>query len=369
MKLTVACVQINLRIGQVEQNIAKVWNLLELIKNPIDIVLLPEFALTGYHHRSRKLIEPYLDDFEADAARVEQKKPPLGRLIATAQQISRKLECFTLMGYPERNHNVVYNSAVLVGPNGCLLHNYRKLFLYDADNEFGCSENPDRSFTAVDIVYDKSYYLNRDPAKDYRAIRTSIGICMDLNPYKFEAPFNRWEFASACYDQKSKLILCLMAWLLPELPLIVPNLSKAQKLAHAKLFDQRFFSHQKTALNYDDDTTELMLMTEDEVGHLQPFIPIVPSVSTINYWVLRFFPFLTFDQRRVPHYFNKVAMVACNRVGVEDDVVYTGTSLIMQFQPTDCELIVHDIRNPLVSLLGSLGQGEEGVLIRDVYID
>lgn len=372
MKLTIACVQINLRRASIDANRQRILQLLAACPRVPDLVVLPELAVTGYHYRSRELITPYLDDYAADKLRDEQLLPLQGKLLSLAQEISLKYQCFTLMGYPEKLNQHIYNLAALVAPNGRLLHNYRKLFLYDADYEFGCEENPDRGFRAVDIIFDKEFYLNRNPDKFYPSTRTNIGICMDLNPYKFTAPFTAWEFANACYQQQSTLILCLMAWLLPKSPLIVPNISDDDKLAQGHQLERRYFGNDvvsKDHINTDTDHLAMVVdTTANDEADEQLFIPQQPNVLTLNYWVLRFFPFLTFGRRQGAHYFDRATVVCCNRVGVEDDVMYTGTSLIFQFGPLPIELIHHDYRNPLVQLRGCMGQGEEGVLLREVAL-
>lgn len=50
------------------------------------------------------------------------------------------------------------------------------------------------------------------PETKEKQVATSFGICMDINPYKFEAPFDKWEFASRVLDAKSQLVILSMAW-------------------------------------------------------------------------------------------------------------------------------------------------------------
>lgn len=46
-----------------------------------------------------------------------------------------------------------------------------------------------------------------------RKVKVTLGICMDLSPYKFEAPFTAFELAKFTRAQGSQLLLCSMAWL------------------------------------------------------------------------------------------------------------------------------------------------------------
>ena len=43
-------------------------------------------------------------------------------------------------------------------------------------------------------------------------IKLGIGICMDINPYEFEAPFDKMEFANHCLDKDVDLIVFLTNW-------------------------------------------------------------------------------------------------------------------------------------------------------------
>lgn len=358
MKLKIACVQINPNIGQIESNIKKVHQILARIQRA-DIVMLPEFAITGYNFLSKQAIEPYLELTTS------------GRSTQLAKEILNKFECFTMIGYPEKDKEEdykIYNSAVLTAPNGNVLYNYRKTFLYDTDVSFGCLENPDKEFSPLHLVLDKEYYLNKQPNAEYPTVATNIGICMDINPYQFTAPFNKFEMSLACFANRAKLVLCPMAWLSTKSPSIS---DMGNKTRQSEIYKLRFFSHDDTpaynleAIPQDDYPTHLV---EQQAVHDKPFVPQTPDYSTINYWILRFFPFLTHPSNQLTKYFKSVTVVACNRVGIESDVLYGGSSAIFQFTDTTGNYEV-DNRNPSVSVKGCLGQGEEGILVREIDID
>ena len=90
MKLKIACVQINPKIGHVESNIKKIQQILGKLHG-VDLVMLPEFAITGYNFPDRKAIEPYLEFTTS------------GRSTQLAKEILTKFECFTMIGYPEKD--------------------------------------------------------------------------------------------------------------------------------------------------------------------------------------------------------------------------------------------------------------------------
>ena len=363
MRFRVACVQINPIFGQVEANVKKVKQLVSNLNN-VDLVMLPELALTGYNFSSRSAIEPFL----------ELKKEGASSKIAA--NILKRLKCFTLIGYPEREEAGqdyrIYNSAILTAPDGNFLFNYRKTHLYDTDVEFGCSENPDRNFSGLEMVLDKEYYLNRRPEKNYKKVHVAFGICMDLNPYQFNAPFNKYEMALACLANNSQLILCPMAWLSTKSPSLV-DAEDSTKKAHSEDLQKEFFSSdQVSSTEYNMEPSPLdnfpYSLKEEQEASNRPFTPEVPEYSTISYWILRFFPFLSHFGNPLSKNYHKVHMIACNRVGLEKDVLFGGSSSIIQFRNVQGNDHI-DNRNPSVVVKGSLGQGLEGVLMREIDID
>ncbi|CAK9440329.1 uncharacterized protein LODBEIA_P44290 [Lodderomyces beijingensis] len=330
MKLKVAIVQIDSILGQPRQNITKVQKLLSTIKGKFpDLVVLSELALTGYNFTSSSHIKPYLES-----------ATNYGPSLNFARELSSKHRCITVIGYPESHKDTIYNSCAVFSRQGQLVHNYRKTFLYETDEVWGCSENPDKSFRATQLDFS-------DPATNNPSLSstvTNFGICMDLNPYKFEAPFNAFEFSSACFANRSKLIICPMAWLSPESPSI-------QKEAYPTL-------QQRVQI-----AKELKLPRE-------------PCTSTINYWILRFFPFLTHEYsfpRKWWRKEEKVCVLCCNRVGKEGDIVYGGSSAILRFN-NDVEAGAGhgfeevNSENASVDVVDSLSQSEEGIIVQEIDI-
>lgn len=346
MKIRVACLQLNPVLGKIDRNVSRIRSIIKSTldtdaQNPIDLLVLPELAVTGYNFKDRQHVEPFLE--------------PAGKGVSfkLAQELSTSHNCFTIMGYPEVENSTIYNSALVVLPTGELVYNYRKTHLYETDEMWGCSENPDTpKFQAFDMT------IVRDGIS--HPIKTSIGICMDLNPYQFTAPFNEFEMARRYYDQRVQLVVCPMAWLAPQSPLIDDSLTKSQQLERGKLFQPMFES---SDVVYNDRSLPLGQKSDPE------FIPAEPCTSTINYWILRFFPFLSHPHSFPKKYFEKMPIITCNRLGVEDSVLYGGSSSIYQFYGDRGDSEDLDHQNPSVDILGSLGQGQEGVLVRDVEVD
>jgi protein N-terminal amidase len=99
--------------------------------------------------------------------------------------------------------------------------------------------------------------------------KIGFGICMDLNPYRFQSAFDAFEFAHFHKEAKTQLLLCSMNWLYqPE----------------------------------DHDMTDT-----DPYGGYQN----QPAMSTIQYWVLRSLPLI-----EASHEY-PILMVIANRIGKE----------------------------------------------------
>ncbi|KAK5018008.1 hypothetical protein LTR39_001226 [Cryomyces antarcticus] len=129
-----------------------------------------------------------------------------------------------------------------------------------------------------------------------------MGICMDINPYKFlPGIWEKYEFANHCLTVSAPLIVLSMAWLTRLLP---------------------------RELSID---------------------PQMPDHETLAYWIERFRP-LVEAAREDP-----TILILANRCGVEGDhkteVAYAGSSCVM------C------IQGGKVKMYEMLGKGEEKLLV------
>ncbi|KAF7591251.1 Carbon-nitrogen hydrolase [Aspergillus hancockii] len=295
--MRIATLQLAAKLGDVKGNIKRANELLQRGKvlggvrigvealRP-EILVLPELALTGYNFPSLEAIKPYVE--------------PAGKgpSAAWAREIARRYRCKVCVGYPEIDEvgashedglgslqETYYNSLLVVDENGEVLHNYRKSFLYYTDETWAAEGDVKRSFQELTFEEQNSHAS---------MIATSFGICMDINPYKFERPFTDWEFANQVLDSKSQLVILSMAWL----------------------------------------TT----MAREELGSLAG----KPEMDTFNYWIQRFWPLIT---KRLRHDINfdgdeadvgkKTVIVFANRSGEEEaaeganPALYAGTSTII----------------------------------------
>lgn len=121
MALNVAAIQCLSRGESASENRAQSIVEIELAASRgANVVVLPELFIPGY---------------VLDAARLERAAEPLnGPTLEAWLAAANKLNIYIAGGFCERSNGRLYNSAMLVGPSGVLLH-YRKLHLFDLEKE------------------------------------------------------------------------------------------------------------------------------------------------------------------------------------------------------------------------------------------
>ncbi|GMF70940.1 unnamed protein product [Aspergillus oryzae] len=277
-EMRIATLQFAPILGDVEGNIRRANELLQNGK-----------VLGGYNFPSLEAIKPYLESAGK------------GPSATWARDTARRYQCKVCVGYPEveeagtsqadgsnSQQETYYNSLLVVDENGEVLHNYRKTFLYYTDETWAAEGDVKRGFR--ELTFRNSQEQN-SPSTN---VATSFGICMDINPYKFQTPFTAWEFANRVLDSKSQLVVISMAWL--------------------------------TSLGRE----ELDALAGE------------PEMDTFNYWIQRFWPLI---KKRLRHEVNldgddaesgkKTVIVFANRAGEEpgpegtNPVLYAGTSAII----------------------------------------
>lgn len=129
---------------------------------------------------------------------------------------------------------------------------------------------------------------------------------MDLNPYKFEAPWEAYEFASHALASGSELLVLSMAWL--------------------------------TQL----DASELAAQAEE------------PDLSTLSYWVGRLKPLVEAEKEVIAVFGNRCGQEAGkNPLGIEEGVRYAGSSWIGK------------LGKGVVKIWEIMGRAEAGVILAD----
>ncbi|KAI8984682.1 hypothetical protein BDF20DRAFT_816461 [Mycotypha africana] len=172
-------------------------------------------AFSGYVFKSKEEIMPFLEDAEN------------GPSALWAKHQAKRLKSYVCVGYPQKKDDThFYNSM------------------------------------CFKITIDFAYISN----SPFSILQVGLGICMDINPYRFEANFRDFEFANYHLKENTNLILCSMSWL-------------------------------KSDSNPD---------------------------STIKYWATRMLP-LYQDSEDGRH----TIFVACNRTGSERQSTFAGSSCVL----------------------------------------
>jgi hypothetical protein len=123
-------------------------------QGPLDLLVLPELALTGY-----------VFDTAEEAAAVAQ--PDHGRIFDWAARVARARSTHVLVGMVERGDDeAMYNSALLVSPAGELLATVRKTALTETDAQWAGVGRGAKSMPVVDLP----------PIG-----RVGVGICKDMS--------------------------------------------------------------------------------------------------------------------------------------------------------------------------------------------
>ncbi|EXJ83735.1 hypothetical protein A1O1_07361 [Capronia coronata CBS 617.96] len=303
--MRIATLQFSPRLGEVAANFSRAESLLmreerEGQLENIDLLVLPELAFAGYNHPSLAAIAPYLEPTAA------------GPSTRWAARTAKRLKCTVAVGYPEAaeegNYNTIfdrhitaetgtiaYNSLVFVNSSGDVVAHYRKSFLYYTDETW--AQEGQGFWAGVLPIGGKG-----------QQVKAAAGICMDINPYRFEAPWTAYEFANHAREARARVVVLSMAW--------------------------------------------LTRLSAEEVSSSQA---MVPDQDTVNYWVERLRPLFG------PQGAQTEAIVICaNRAGEEGvsprigEVRYAGSSCVMGMTRGD-QIRIWDI----------LGRAQEGILLVD----
>jgi predicted amidohydrolase len=122
--IVVACVQMQPTFGDVAANVAHSLELIDrAAARHADLIVLPELANTGYMFASRE-----------EAFGLAEPIPDGPTVTAWAERAARH-KLHLVAGITERCGPDLYNSAVVIGPEGCI-GTFRKVHLWNEENLF-----------------------------------------------------------------------------------------------------------------------------------------------------------------------------------------------------------------------------------------
>ena len=141
----VAILQFDPHFGEVEANLDHVESMIEGLST--DLLVLPELFASGY----------WFEDADQLASLAETTG---GRTMTRVRKWARELDTAIAAGFPERDGDTFYNSAMLVGPDADLIH-YRKLHLFSEEKRWFAPGN-----RALEVA-------------DFRGARLGLMVCFD----------------------------------------------------------------------------------------------------------------------------------------------------------------------------------------------
>ena len=122
--VTIACCQIEPHVGEKDENVEKTLMFAnEAIDQGAYIVLLPELANTGYMFNTRK-----------EAFSLAEVVPG-GETTQRWEELAKDRGVYLAAGIAEREGYSLYNTSVLIGPDG-FIGSYRKLHLWNREKLF-----------------------------------------------------------------------------------------------------------------------------------------------------------------------------------------------------------------------------------------
>lgn len=158
--MRIACLQFAPLVGETNENIERADAILERADpQDIDLLVLPELALSGYNFKTLAQISPHLEPCET------------GITAAWSRQAALKHNCVVVTGYPERvdreeglaSDSQHYNSAMIMDGDGDIVGNYRKSHLYYTDETWALEGG-------------RGFYAGRVHGLGLMV----VGICMDI---------------------------------------------------------------------------------------------------------------------------------------------------------------------------------------------
>jgi len=153
--MRVAAIQFRARKGDKVGSLSSLAALAEQAgRERAELIVLPEMAATGYVFADRAAVDAVAE-------------PADGETCAALAPVARAHRAWIVAGFPERDGDKRFNSALVLDPSGALRFVYRKTMLFDLDR------------TWCDVG--DSGYASFDAAGG----RFTVGICMDLNDDRF----------------------------------------------------------------------------------------------------------------------------------------------------------------------------------------
>lgn len=114
--------------GEIEKNLKNVVKTLG--RADADLIVLPELAFTGYYFKNREETLTLAED------------PAASKTVESLIALCKQKRFYLVTGFSEKKRDKVFNSSLLLGPEG-IGHTYRKLHLFNEEkNWFDPGDTP-----------------------------------------------------------------------------------------------------------------------------------------------------------------------------------------------------------------------------------
>lgn len=186
LPIRVAAVQYGTQLHDTTDNMDKALHWLDDAAHTADLVVMPELSFTGYW------LGPEMRQYA---------QPLRGSITAVVSQIAITRSAYICFGLAEQDNDKMYNTAVLVAPDGSIVGRHRKVHLHHADVESGFT--PGDKFEAWDtelgrigimICYD-AFYIESARVLDLMGAQIflipSVGLV--IPPETLETTRHSWE--------------------------------------------------------------------------------------------------------------------------------------------------------------------------------
>ncbi len=114
--MQLSIIQFTPTFGDIDKNIEQISQLIEGMENT-NLIVLPELASTGYRFKNK------------DEAYSLSEKADDSKFLRFLSNVASTKNCYIVAGFNEREGELLFNSSVLMGPDG-IVGIYRKLHLF-----------------------------------------------------------------------------------------------------------------------------------------------------------------------------------------------------------------------------------------------
>ena len=151
--------------GNCEANLRRAEKLIrQAVSEGARIICTPESFLDGYSIRMSNLSS---EEFRALAQEI-----PGSQFVSRLQRISDECNIYLIVGLTERDGDRIYNSAVLIGPDGVLLGTHRKNYLWYTETDW---YTPGKGFPVFATEFGRIGMMICSERREPKAIAQLVG--------------------------------------------------------------------------------------------------------------------------------------------------------------------------------------------------